>query len=203
MNYAGLVSAFSRLSMYPWMTRTRNISIGLPAYFRVTGALLAEPMKRKKKMDPAIIRQREERKKKKLEKQIRRLEKNVKQLKPIMELEVPIKLIDERQQRLRKLPPPSKEMLENRVFLQKEWTRYKFKEALENMQMLDNMIYSQQRALDELKAESEELYLEAIQVDLSLIPYSANGPVTTPPIKNFDSPDGDYIDVTQKFDGES
>lgn len=55
----------------------------------------AEPMKKKKKLDPAIVKAREDRRRKKLEKQIRRLEKNARQLKPIDELEVPLNLIDE------------------------------------------------------------------------------------------------------------
>lgn len=48
-------------------------------------------------MDPQIIRQREERRRKKIEKQIRRLERNARQLKPIDELEVPLTLIDEKE----------------------------------------------------------------------------------------------------------
>lgn len=55
-----------------------------------------EPLKKKRRLDPAIIRQREERRKKKLEKAIRRLEKHAKQLKPIADLEVPFKLVDEK-----------------------------------------------------------------------------------------------------------
>ena len=54
----------------------------------------AEPLKKKKRIDPAVLKQREERKKKRLEKQIRRLEKNARQLKPIDELEVPLSLLD-------------------------------------------------------------------------------------------------------------
>jgi len=51
-------------------------------------------LKKKKKIDPAIIRAREDRKKKKIEKQIKRLEKNSQQLKPIDELEVPPTVFD-------------------------------------------------------------------------------------------------------------
>ena len=51
-------------------------------------------MKKKKRIDPAILKQREERKKKRLEKQIRRLERHARQLKPIEELEVPLEFID-------------------------------------------------------------------------------------------------------------
>ena len=54
-------------------------------------------MKKKKKLDPAIIKAREEKRRKKLEKQIRKMEKQSKQLKPISELEVPSKLIEERE----------------------------------------------------------------------------------------------------------
>lgn len=56
----------------------------------------AEPLKKKKKLDPAIIRAREERKKKRIEKQIRKLEKGAKQLKPIEECEVSLSLLDEK-----------------------------------------------------------------------------------------------------------
>lgn len=59
--------------------------------------LRAEPLKKKKKMDPQLIRQREERKKRKIEKQIRRLEKNASQLKPIDELEVPRTIMQEKE----------------------------------------------------------------------------------------------------------
>lgn len=44
-----------------------------------------------------LVRQREERKKKKIEKQIRRLEKNASQLKPIDELEVPRVILQEKE----------------------------------------------------------------------------------------------------------
>lgn len=54
-------------------------------------------MKRKKKLDPAIVRAREEKRKRKIEKQIRRLEKQSRQLKPIDEIEVPFKLIEEKE----------------------------------------------------------------------------------------------------------
>lgn len=47
-------------------------------------------------MDPAIIRAREEKKKRRIEKQIRKLEKGAKQLKPIDECEVPLSLLDEK-----------------------------------------------------------------------------------------------------------
>ena len=52
----------------------------------------AEPLKKKKKMDPAIVKAREEKKKRRIEKSIRRLEKNAKELKPLEELGIPLSL---------------------------------------------------------------------------------------------------------------
>ena len=51
--------------------------------------LRAEPLKKKKRIDPAVVRAREERRRRKLEKAIRRLEKSSRQLKPLAELELP------------------------------------------------------------------------------------------------------------------
>lgn len=55
----------------------------------------AEPLKKKRRLDPGITKAREEKKKRKLEKSIRKLEKNEGQLKPIEEAEVSLKLTKE------------------------------------------------------------------------------------------------------------
>ncbi|KAK2582652.1 hypothetical protein KPH14_004931 [Odynerus spinipes] len=157
---------------------TRTISTsGNPLQFGITNVLLAEPLKKKKKLDPAIVRQREEKKRRRLEKTIRRLEKSSRQLKPISELEIPLFLKIEKE--------------------------YKHKQHINDVQTIDKFISSQYKALNELRAESEELYNEAIQIDLSFLPYATKGPYHTPPIENYDSPDGEYIDLTQKYPGET
>lgn len=84
--------------------------------------------------------------------------------------------------------------------LQKSWARYKHKEKVADYQCIDRMVRSQQKALEELRLESEELYREAIQPDINLLPFCAKGPVATPPIKNYESPDGEYIDTSKKWD---
>jgi len=202
MSVLNLLPALSRLSVRA-VPGIRNISACTnPLYFKVSSALLGEPLKRKKRIDPAIVRARQERTKRKLEKQIRRLQKLAKQLKPVSEMEVPLKLIEERTQRLRKLPPISEEEAESRILLQKDWNRYKTQQHLATIQAIDSIVYSQQRALDELRAESEELYQEAIQIDLGLLPHTAKGPLKTPAIENYDNPDGEYTNTTRKFDGE-
>ena len=37
------------------------------------------------------------------------------------------------------------------------------------------------------------------QPDLQLIPYTVNGTYSTPPIKKYDSPDGEYVDISKKW----
>jgi len=56
---------------------------------------MAEPLKKKKKMDPALIKAREEKKKRRIEKTIRKLEKNSRQIKPVEEIGTPISLLKE------------------------------------------------------------------------------------------------------------
>ena len=34
------------------------------------------------------------------------------------------------------------------------------------------------------------------------MPLEVHGPTLTPVIENYDSPDGDYVDVTKKYEGE-
>lgn len=68
--------------------------------------------------------------------------------------------------RLRALPQISADVEEQRALLAKDWARYKSKQHLQDLQMIDRLMFAQQKALDELRNESEELYQEAIQVRL-------------------------------------
>ncbi|XP_004529241.1 39S ribosomal protein L40, mitochondrial [Ceratitis capitata] len=192
-----LLATFSKLAL---QSSLRQVSCTAISRLQVSPILYAEPLKKKKKLDPQIIKQREDRRKKKLEKQIRRLEKNARQLKPIEELEVPLTLLDERDKRIRKLEPLSEEEIERRARLTKKWATYKHQEKVSDFQAIDRLLQSQNRALNELRKESEELYQEAIQIDMTLLPAKTCGPVATPPIKNYVSPDGDYHKETKKWD---
>ncbi|XP_032521615.2 large ribosomal subunit protein mL40 [Danaus plexippus] len=196
-----MLKQFSRLAINSVAKATvnaRNINTSAVVQIRITDQLWAEPMKKKKKMDPAIIKAREERRRKKLEKNIRRLEKNARQLKPIDELEPPLHLTDSLGKRKRKVQV-TPEQQEARDVLLKEWTRYKKQEYMANVAQIDRIMASQRRALDKLYEESEDLYNEAIMPDLSLVPYSISGPYSTPPIKNYESPDGEYTDISKNW----
>merc|ERR1719187_1904652 len=150
-------------------------------------------------MDPQVIRAREERKKKKIEKQIRRLEKNASQLKPIDELEIPRHIMKDIQSRQR-VNNISEALKEDRRNILKEWEKYKYDQHLIETKMIDGVLASQERALNELRKESEDLWFEAIQIDQSLTPFTFKGPNLTPPITDYESPDGQYIDKTKKYE---
>lgn len=53
---------------------------------------------------------------------------------------------------------------EKRALLMKQWSGYRLQQHRADIRMLDRIQYSQQRALDKLREESEELYQAAIQV---------------------------------------
>ncbi|KAK8722220.1 hypothetical protein OTU49_012331 [Cherax quadricarinatus] len=171
-----------------------------PLCFRLTQAVAGEPLKKKKKLDPMLVRHKEERRKKKIEKAIRRLEKNAGQLKPLEELEVPRTVLQEIEIRKRPTSPMLEEVEEERASLFKKWSKYKYQQHFTEVNMIETIIASRERALEELRLESEDLWFEAVQLDQTLLPFTAKGPVATPPIKDYESPDGEYIDKTPTWD---
>lgn len=94
------------------------------------------------------------------------------------------------------------DVLEQRALLEKRWARHKQQEKLEQYQQLDRLLGAQDKALLELRFESEQLYEEAIQPDFGLLPFVCDGPVATPaPTQTrYESPDGDYQDISKKWD---
>jgi len=98
------------------------------------------------------------------------------------------------------MSPISQEENERRILLHKQWARYRLNTKIEDFKLIDKLHEMQQNALEELRKESEDLYQEAIKPDFSLLPFTCKGPVATPPIKNYDSPDGEYIDKSKKWD---
>merc|ERR1711973_188748 len=156
-----IFSNLSRLRVPLSVTPHRFIStaISFPLLFRTSLPMLAEPLKKKKKMDPAVIKAREKKKKRKIEKSIRRLEKNAKELKPIEELGIPLVLAKEKSLRTRKENLSEAEQESNTLLL-KSWSRYKYNQQLNENRMIDRITNSQQRALDQLKCISPELYCQ-------------------------------------------
>lgn len=123
-----------------------------------------------------------------------------KTLKPIDEVQLMASLANEIDVRQRPAVTHSTEKLEERMAISKEWAKHKHKENYFNLLVINNLEYSQQQALNELRLVSEELYQAAIEIDESFLPYQLTGPVETPPIENYTSPDGEYIDISKKWD---
>ena len=91
---------------------------------------------------------------------------------------------------------------ERRALLMKKWRRYKAEVHAEETKQLQTAQHSQRRALEELRAESEELYQKAIEKDFFLFPLEIKGPTRTPPIKGYKeklSIDGEYLDKTKTY----
>lgn len=89
---------------------------------------------------------------------------------------------------MRVIQPISYEESERRALLQKEWSRYKGAQRVEDNKIIAAIVKAQEKALHELRLESEELYQAAIQIDPQIIPFKAIGPVVTPPIAQYAPP---------------
>ncbi|CAK9809209.1 39S ribosomal protein L40, mitochondrial [Anthophora plagiata] len=181
----------------------RNVSTYThPLCFRTTEILLGEPVKKKKRLDPAVIKAREDRNKRKIEKRIRFLEKRSNYFKPIFEIETLPELIEKENRSCQLTVPLSEEDIRLRSSLEKEWSTYKRNQWLKDLHVIRSMMVSQETALKELKVVSKQLYKKAVQFDDLYLPCNATGPVHTPAINNYDSPDGEYTETTIKYPGE-
>lgn len=109
-------------------------------------------------------------------------------------------LSNENALRQRPVAVHTNDQLEERLDLLKQWAKHKHDEHYFNLQVINDLEYSQQQALNELREVSEDLYQAAIEIDESLLPYQLTGPVETPPIENYQSPDGEYIDISKKWE---
>ncbi|XP_067861641.1 39S ribosomal protein L40, mitochondrial [Heptranchias perlo] len=152
----------------------------------------AEP-KKKKKVDP----RREQAMRDRLRKRLKRLERVPPELIPIEDFITPTKFLDE--SRIRDPPKLPAEESEQRALLMKEWSRYKQKEHKKEAEMIQSVMEAQQQALQELRLVSEELYQAAIKRDQGLFPLELQGPCFTPPIADYQAPDGKYRNITKVY----
>ena len=180
--------------------------------------LMPSPSKKKTKSDPMVERMREERKKKKLSKALKKLDKKPRIPKPLHEMEIDPSIYgdDMEIKRARTLPSLSDSELEEKndkhALLMKEWSRFAGRRHVSEIRQIDRVLMHRQIALEELRKESNVLYAQAIKPetgtleDSTRIFYQASGPTSTPPIrKTLDDTyedwliDGHYEEVTKKF----
>ncbi|KAL5110959.1 39S ribosomal protein L40 mitochondrial [Taenia crassiceps] len=185
----------------------------------VGNVLCAEPLKKKKRIDPQQEQNRIRRKAKRIEREIKRLSKQGRKLKPIEEIEGDRQLMKEEQDRRRSPVVLSEDERDGQVLLLKEWARYQARVSKEEERKLRGVRAAQQRALRSLAAVSpHHLYAAAIQpigvstsagkvVDsgVTSLRLSTSGPFATAPPshpKSYEAPDGEKVDQTPTFEYE-
>ncbi|XP_053556494.1 39S ribosomal protein L40, mitochondrial [Bombina bombina] len=167
-----------------WQTSMLGLRGALP--------MRAEPRK-KKKVDP----KREQAVRERLKKKLKKLERIPPQLIPIEDFVSPAKFLDEN--RIRIPPQLSEEEQERRALLMKAWALNKQHEYEAEQKALESLLDAQQKALQELRLESEELYNAAVRCDPALLPLENQGPCHTPPITQYNAPEGKYNDITKVY----
>jgi len=182
-----------RLSLHKFlMQRVPNRGIFTTSY------LLAEPLKKKKRIDPQVLKKREDKKVRKLEREIQRLERTPKQFKPIVELQLAPQITRQLSERLRQ--HVDTEAYEELQRMTKLWSIYRCEQRLAELKSIKSMVRSQKKALDVLREESPELYSSAISIDHNLIPLKTHFvKKETPKAEEYMAPDGRQTDVTKQW----
>ena len=91
----------------------------------------------------------------------------------------------------KKRPPPSvsEEERERRFLLVKEWTRDHMERHKQDLQFLQGVVRSREKALRELWKVSPQLYLQALELNPKLFPFDRQGPTATLPIPSYEPPE--------------
>ena len=94
----------------------------------------------------------------------------------------------------------TEEETERRALLNKKWSNYRMSEQIKDFKLLDQLVQAQEKSLQELKFESEFLFQKAIQPAIYLLPITTTGPVYFPTKKDYESPDGEFLDISKKWE---
>lgn len=157
-------------------------------------------MKKQKKIDPELAKIRENRKRKKLEREIRLMQKHSKKPKPVDEMTIDIKSAKNIHERYRLPVELTEAEIDERAVTAKEYSASRSALMQLDDAWIRESIRKQEKALRELKKLSPELYAAAVQPDLGMSEKIVlHGPAATPPLPQYDSPDGDYIDTTRSW----
>ncbi|KAM7050470.1 large ribosomal subunit protein mL40 [Molossus nigricans] len=181
-----------RLGIWQTQIRETHQRASLLSFWELI-PLRAEPLRKKKKVDP----KKDQAVKDRLKKRIRKLEKASQELIPIEDFITPVRFLDKVRQRPQ--VELSFEEVERRALLLKKWSLYKQREHEMEREAIKCILEAQQEALQELQLTSQELHVEAIKRDPSLFPFEREGPDYTPPVSNYQPPEGRYHDITKVY----
>ena len=169
-------------------------------YIFTTSYLLAEPLRKKKRIDPELLKRKEEKKIKKLEREIKKLELTPKQFKPIIEMQLTPQITRELAQRQRQQVEDETHAEHQLEKLTKLWSIYRSEQRLTELKSLKSIVKSQNKALEVLREQSEDLYSSAISIDQNLIPFETSFvKKETPKIEGYVGVDGKKTDITKQW----
>ncbi|KAK5971934.1 Mitochondrial Ribosomal Protein Large [Trichostrongylus colubriformis] len=156
-------------------------------------------MKRQKKIDPEVAKQREIRRRKRLEKEIRQMQKHSKKPKPVDELTLDVKSAKNIGERYREPTVLTEEQIDERAVSLKQYASSRNELQKKDDAWVRDALRAQRKALQELKRIDPVLYEKAVEPVASPLLVVVQGPGLTPPIADYQSPDGDYIDTTRSW----
>ncbi|CAD5221775.1 unnamed protein product [Bursaphelenchus xylophilus] len=156
--------------------------------------------KKQKKMDPEIAKARETRRRRKLTREIREMMKHSKKPKPVTELTIDVKSARNIDQRYREPVVLTEAEIDQRAVISKAYNTSRNALVRDDIKWIQRSMQDQDNALKLLKLLSPDLYAEAVKLPDTIHIYSGKGPVLTPPLKNYRSPDGDHEDTTRTWE---
>lgn len=169
--------------------------------FSTTGILNAEPLRKKRRLDPLVLKTRVEKKIKKYEREVFKLETAAKQPIPILEYQLTNSEIRDLEARPgRTLEDVGLDEGSVRA-AQKLWNFYRLEQSRMESRSIKKIERSQTRALDTLRQIDKALYDRTVAVDdLTLLPYtSSHMRKETAPNPNYTIPDGSIKDVSKEW----
>lgn len=166
-----------------------------------TSKLNAEPPRKKRRIDPAVLKLRVERKIGRTEREIQRLENEPKQLIPILEYQYTNSEIRDLQSRPEHSLEDAGITAADVRAAQRMWSFYRVEQSKILYKSIRRMERAQARALDTLKELDKDLYDRTVSVDETLlIPYrSSLIRKETAPNPNYVPPDGYVKDISKKW----
>uniref|UniRef100_A0A183CJN8 Large ribosomal subunit protein mL40 n=1 Tax=Globodera pallida TaxID=36090 RepID=A0A183CJN8_GLOPA len=183
---------------------SRSTVFGTFGQFHTSSPTCFHFMKKQTAIDPEIAKMREFRKRRKLVKAIKVLKQYSKKPIPIEECQLELRYRETLEQRRRVEDEGEAQNDMGAVYRKKkvvkQYAQSRARLARMDIEWIKHSIEAQQKALEVLRHLSPALYEAAVQPDDSLLPTHIHGPPISPPIAEYRSPDGEYEDVTKKWE---
>lgn len=198
------MSVYFRRPLYNFIVTTKPFTDYSPLKcrpFSTTHVLLAQPPKKKRRLDPAVLRVRVERKIAKHEREIAKLENEPKQPIPILEYEFSnSELRDLKSRPGRTLEDVGLSQGSLRA-AQRLWNFYRLDQSRMESSSIRRVERAQTRALETLKQLDEDLYENTVSVDdITMIPCTSSQiRKETLPNPDYRPPDGYIKDITKEW----